>query len=70
MVSSSNPSPWGSGNLAEEAAERFEEPEGIEDTKETRPSKHSRTNTHINSHINSENARKGFHDLDQIGSQH
>jgi hypothetical protein len=38
-MSPSNPFSWGSGNQAEEAAERVSEPEGMKNTKKTRNSK-------------------------------
>lgn len=45
-MSPSKASSQGSGNPEEEQAERVLEPEGVKDTKETRPSKH-KTNAHI-----------------------
>lgn len=48
-MSPSNPSPQGPGKPSEEEAERLWEPEGMEDAKETRPSRHIRTDTHMNS---------------------
>ena len=41
-------SSWGSENPIEEKADRLLDPEGMEDTKETKPS-HSKTNVHMNS---------------------
>ena len=38
-MSPSNLFPWGSGDPVEEKAERMQEPEGMEDTKESRLSK-------------------------------
>ena len=38
-----------SGNSAEEMAGRLYEPGAMEDTKETRPSRYSRTDAHMNS---------------------
>ena len=43
-----NPSFQGSADSAEEEAERLQEPEWMEDTKETRPSKHSKIDADIN----------------------
>ena len=45
----SNPSPQDTGNLEEEEVERVSEPEGMQVTKETRPSK-STGLTHIWTH--------------------
>lgn len=42
----SNLLPQGSGNYVEEEAERLQEPEGMEDTKETVSSRHNGTDTH------------------------
>ena len=49
-VSPSNPFPQVSGNIEEEEVERFEAPEGMEDTKETWHST-NKTDTHMNSQI-------------------
>lgn len=43
-MSPASPSTQGLGNFVEEEVERIEEPE--EDTKETGPSRHTRTGTH------------------------
>lgn len=43
---SSNSSLQGSGSCVEEEAERLEEAEGMDDTKETVSSNHNRTDTH------------------------
>ena len=48
-MSLSTPYPQGSGNSAEEVVERLSEPEGLENTKETRPSKHNTTYTYMHS---------------------
>lgn len=45
VMSPPNPAPQGSGNHAEEET-RVQEPERMEATKKTRPSKYSRANTH------------------------
>jgi hypothetical protein len=47
-ISSSNLCPQGSGNSAKEEVENFWESEGMEDTKEPKPSTHNRTGTHMN----------------------
>jgi hypothetical protein len=44
-MSSSSPSPQGSGNLTEDESDGVEKPEGIEDIREARPSK-STASTH------------------------
>jgi hypothetical protein len=46
-MSPSNPSPQSSGGSTEEEEERRYEPEWIEDTKESRPSKHNMAGTHM-----------------------
>ena len=46
-MSSSSPSPQGSGNLTEDESDGVEKPEGIEDIKEISPSNHRWTNAHM-----------------------
>ena len=48
-MSPSNPCSQGSRNSAKEEKERFQESEGMEDTKATRPSRYNRADTHMNS---------------------
>lgn len=48
-MSPSTPSPQGSGSAVEEVVERLQEPEGMKDSKGTRPTNHSRAHVHMSS---------------------
>ena len=53
----------------EEEVERVQEPKGMEDTKEQRPSEHSKTEVHVNSQKLWQHAQ-GMHSSKPAGSQH
>ena len=64
----SNPSPQASGNPSELEGDRLEEPEDMEDIKETRLSKPSRTEAHM-THRGRGSMHRACTGLHQMGSK-